>query len=403
MTEADTQTVGRRYQSAILWAVSLYVCIAVPVEIIIYARTAFESAKAPANDFTAFYVVGELARSGQIAHAYVLSSLGAALYDATGKHQVLTWGYPPSYDLIAATLPLWPLAWSYGFFMLSTFAAFIWGLAGLGWQRSRWALVFSLPVLVIVPMMGQNGFLTGALAAWYAVEFRNNRATAGIPLGLLLIKPQLAIGLAALAVFQRRLDIMAWATATFLATSGAATVIFGPDVWMHFFHGLKQSSEVLRNGSYHLFRMPSIYSALMSLGLPFAASISVQACSATFAIATLYRVQRSQCNVDQILAFAMLVTLLISPYIYDYDMVIFGVAVALFSPDLATSLKPIQTFLLAIAVWIMLAPTYYRIFWPDTVGMTNLTLSHMMGFLPGFFAPILFAVTSRTVFRTHVS
>lgn len=305
-------------------------------------------------DFQIFHKVGELFWQGAIGKAYTFSSFRPIEISATGYKDIgASWAYPPQFDLVAAALGAGPTIPMYVGFMLVTFGSYLASLARLGTGRARWALAFAFPAMVINISSGQNGFMTGALAGWFAAAWLRNDAKAGIPLGLMVIKPHLMVGLAVLTLIRRRFGVISWTAVSTAVSGGLATVVLGPDIWGDFLHGAREASSFLQGGDFPFYRMTSLYATLRTFGIPFGQAMALHAGVAALALLALYRLSWSEIKEECILGVAMLTTLLISPYVYDYDFAIFGVGVALLAPTMASVLRTNEILLVCAASWIV--------------------------------------------------
>ena len=79
---------------------------------------------------------------------------------------------------------------------------------------------------------------SAALIGWFLVAYRDGRDRAGIPLGLMVIKPHLAAGIGVLTLISRRWRVALLAAAIIAASSLLATFAFGPDIWTSFRAGV---------------------------------------------------------------------------------------------------------------------------------------------------------------------
>ena len=344
-----------------------------------------------ATDFQIFHKVGELVWQGALGTAYDLTAFARIEVAATGQPDMtVSWAYPPQYDLVAAALGAGPIIPMYVGFILVSLVAYLWALRRLGPGRAGWTLAFAFPALMINTATGQNGFVTGGLVAWFAVLWLRRDSRAGIPLGLLIIKPHLAVGLVALTLLRRRFGIVAWAAASVVASAIVATLAFGPGVWGDFLRGAHQATSVLQAGDFRSYRIASVYTAVRSLGAGFVPAMALHLGVAAAAFAVLWRFSRAAIAEEVVLGIAVLATMLVSPYVYDYDFTIFGVALALMVPALARNLRPGATLLLWAGSWAVCGWGVIGIM--GTVlgsAPTAAATSNQMPSLPGMIYPLL--------------
>lgn len=303
-------------------------------------------------DFDAFYIVGRLFWEGRIAAAYDVRVMAEIQNALVGHEGFMPWTYPPQFDLIALSLPALPRGIAYALFTGLTLAAYLAVLARLAGPALLWVLIALAPALYVALTIGQNAFLTGALIGLFCVLSLRGSALAGVPLGLLVIKPHLGIGLTAHALAKGRWAVIGWALAVTIVSSALATWVLGVDIWAAFLAGAEQAGAALRTDFYPLFRMTSIYAALQSLGVPPGVALWVQGAVGLGAMALILLAVRRGLPPNQTLALAGFTAALISPYLYDYDMVVIGVALALIAADLRARTGILDRAVLLGLLWV---------------------------------------------------
>ncbi|GAB4259401.1 MAG: hypothetical protein Kow0013_02030 [Pararhodobacter sp.] len=329
--------------------------IALFATLVLFVATALPEVGAGGNlvDFDAFYITGQLALEGRADEAYDMAVMADVQRALVGHQGFMPWTYPPQFDLLTMALPALPRGLAYALLTGATLAFYLWVLARLAGPSLAFVLVAIAPPVYVCITIGQNAFLTGGLIGLYALLAQRARpGAAGWPLGLLVIKPHLGIGLGVHALASRNGRGLAIALGIALASSLLATLVFGPGIWGAFLSGVEQAGHALRTGFYPLFRMTSVYAALHTLGVPPGIAVWAQigigllACVA-IAVATA----RGQ-EPRHALALACFGTALVSPYLYDYDLAIAGVGIALVLPDLARRTSGIERLLLLALFWL---------------------------------------------------
>lgn len=309
-------------------------------------------ARAVIVDFDAFYIVGELAQRGELASAYHFPTMRAVQTELSGAERSMPWTYPPQFDLVVALLPILPRGLSYGLFIALTFTAWLIVLRALSGRYFTAVLLATAPAIIVGLRIGQNGFLTGALVGLFCLLMLRGRSTlAGVPLGLMVIKPHLGIGLGVLALAQCRWRTLGVALAVVALTSALATLAFGPSIWLAFRAGVAEAGGFLAQGLYPLFRMSSLYAALHRLGVDPATALYAQIALALLALIAIAILSR-RVELRLALAVACLLTLVISPYTYDYDLTIFGIGLALIVRDIIERCTPVQRLVLLALSWV---------------------------------------------------
>jgi len=305
-------------------------------------------------DFDDFYIAGQLVWRGEIDKAYRFATMSEMQKAISGTEFFLPWTYPPQFDLLVAPLALLPLAMAYALFVSATLGAYLLTLRRIGGTNFVSALIVMCPAILITIKCGQNGFLTGTLIGLACLGLQANSAWAGLPLGLMIVKPHLAIGFALYTLVTRRWGTAIVAAATVLATSVIATVLLGASVWTAVFDGAKEARIFLEQGFYPLHRMISTYAVLRSLQAPAFVAMAAQICVALGALGVIAFASR-RLNVRQSLGVTAIASLLISPYAYDYDLPILGIGFAFLLPDLVcqgSERERLSLYCLAIFVGI---------------------------------------------------
>lgn len=286
-------------------------------------------------DFEGFYLAGQLVWRGAIGQAYHFVTMFQLQKTLSSSETFQPWTYPPQFDLLVAPLALLPMGLAYSIFMISTLAAYLATLKRIAAENFVPVLILLAPVIIITIGCGQNGFLTGTLIGLTCLGLQRRTSLAGLPLGLMIIKPHLAVAFALYTLVNRRWGTVGVAAATVAATSALATVVLGPSVWSAFLGGAKEARVFLDHGFYPFFRMVSIYAAARSLGFSGLIASAAQVVVAIVALGAVVLASH-QLSPRRALGITAIATLLISPYEYDYDLMTLGIGLGFLLPDLAS-------------------------------------------------------------------
>jgi hypothetical protein len=272
-------------------------------------------------DFITFWGASRLALDGTPAAAYQLPALYAAEQAAVpGLKVQFAWFYPPTFYLLVLPLALAPYIVAYALFMAGTLAmycAVFWRL--LRRPEAMWALA-GFSGLWLNLTQGQNAFLTAALAAAALHCLERRPALAGVFLGLLAIKPHLALLFPLALAAAQAWRTLAVAAATALALTIASMAALGAATLAAFFDNLNFARALLEQGLLPLVKMPSLFAAMRVMQLPLWLAYGAQAAGATAAAALVWRAWRSAAPAGLRYALLMTASMLASPYIYDYDL-----------------------------------------------------------------------------------
>jgi hypothetical protein len=284
-------------------------------------------------DFDAFYLAAQMVWRGEIQQAYHFSMFTRAQEAYFGAPRFLPWAYPPQFNVLIAPLALLPYGMAYGLFTAATMTAYLLTLKRLAGEGFALVVLATSPAILITVLCGQNGFLTGAFIGLACLALQHRRALAGLPLGLMIIKPHLAVAYAVYLLMTRRWAAIAVGVLTVAATSAVTTLLLGTDIWDAFIAGAQEARAFLAEGKYPLPRMVSLYAVLRSFGSSAATAFAGQAATALLVLAIVCLVAHRRLPVRQSLGITAIASLLVSPYAYDYDLPILGVGLALLLPD----------------------------------------------------------------------
>lgn len=284
-------------------------------------------------DFQYFHLVGRLTWSGKAGEAYYPARF-VEILRPLGDDGFAPWMYPPPYDLFLAPLSALPLSISFLLFILLGLCAYIFTLRLIAEEYFVSVLLLCFPGMILNTRIGQNGFLTGTLIGWSAVLLLRNRPVAGIPLGLTIIKPHLALAAAFYMIFDRRWKSVALAFAASASLVLFATVVLGSGIWLDYGHGLEQAAMVL-NDTEMLACMLSLYSSLVTAGIAPQVAYVAQGCFSILLIFSIFAAVRIFPR-KQALGISLACSLIINPYAMAYDIPVLGVSLGLLFPDIAS-------------------------------------------------------------------
>lgn len=281
-------------------------------------------------DFITFYAASEMARAGHAAAAFDIAQIAAverAIVPASSN--VFLWHYPPTFQVLIAPLAYVPYGVSLALFLGSTFALYL----ALARRISNhpWAplVAAAFPAVFINGMHGQNGFLTASLLGFGLLLLDRRPWIAGLCLGLLVYKPHLGVLLPLLLLVQGRWRAIAGAALSGSALCAASVALYGLAPWSAFIANTKLVSYVLESRSLPWAKIPSVFVAAADLGLPLPAAYGVHAAVAiTLAALTLYAWRRPGPQTLKV-ALAIPAILAVSPYCFDYDLVLLAIPIGL--------------------------------------------------------------------------
>ena len=242
----------------------------------------------PATDFSVFWAASHVMLHGASWQAYdpaTFASIERALFGNREEFAFLPWLYPPTFLLVVTPLSLLPLPLSYALATIAGLVVFSWaamrlsGLAStsIGRDVGVLALVAS-PGVFVAALYGQNSLLTAALVASAMLWLDKRPVLSGILIGLLSIKPQMALLFPFVLIATR-----AWRTVTSAAITASlftltSTLLCGTQTLAMFLANTRFAREsILERNDHFWCCSPSAFAALRSAGLPLWSAYAAQA------------------------------------------------------------------------------------------------------------------------------
>jgi alpha-1,2-mannosyltransferase len=302
------------------------------------------------RDFLNTWMGGRSAFFGGPAPWFDLHVYNQALQQMLGtKYQLHYWSYPPHLMLF-----IWPLG------LLPYLPAYIaWCVVGIALYllacstaipRERLLFLAVAPGVAVCVFFGQNGFYTSALLVGGLMCLDRRPVLAGVLFGILTVKPQLGLLLPVMLLLERRWVTIASAVVTTAALIAATTMLYGWPIWIEFWQKVVPQQEWLTvTGKGLLFAVvSSVFYGGRMLHLPLDVDWTLQGVVSVLAFAAVVWTYWKRRDPALSLALLVTATFLFTPYILNYDMVLFGFVVALLR-DRADNTK--RDHQLLIAVW----------------------------------------------------
>lgn len=327
--------------------------------------------KAVGFDFLAFWSAAKLTLAGAPAAAYDAATLFARERAAVPALRVSTsWPYPPTFLLVVAPLGLLPYLASYAVFVTGTLAAYAAVVRRAFGDRAALLPFMAFSGTYVNALQGQNGFLTGALMGGGLLLLRERPWLAGVCFGLSTMKPHLGLLVPCVLVASRGFRAFGAATATAVAFLGASVALLGKGPLYAFLEALPATARAAAANELPLRKMPTFFALARLLGAPTGLASTLHAVVAVGVALVVVDLWRRDVDQDLQRASLVLGSLLLSPYLYDYDLAWLALAIAFFvryaltagfrrgerEAMLALSLLPFSVVFLHDALRIQLAP-----------------------------------------------
>lgn len=304
------------------------------------------------RDFLNFWMAGRAAFEAEPGRYYQPETYTALLEQMLGGRYMQQWSYPPMVLLFAAPFAALPYLAAYA----------VWTALGVGllWCAVRlyrpapgltWTLMLS-PAALLCFYCGQNALLTSA-ALLAAFHWRAARPwLAGLLIGLLCVKPQVAILLPVLLLAERNWRCMAAASITVLALIGTVTALYGVGLLESYWQiGMPAQGQVLREPAAVIAAlMPTVFIQFWLLGFSYAPAMALQFGCSVAVVLLAYRAFRREAAPEVKLLLLAVGTVLATPYLLSYDVLLLGAACLLFAQT--TPLQRAEKYSLSLVFFL---------------------------------------------------
>ncbi len=285
------------------------------------------------TDFSNVYAAGVLTLSGRAPDAYDPPLQHAAEIAVFEGRDVpfFGWHYPPFFLMVAALLAPMPYALALLCWLAVSLPAFMAAVYAIVPRRETLLATAAFPAVFVNVGHGQNGFFTAALLGGFLTLLDRRPVLAGVLLGLLSYKPQFGILIPLVLLMTGRWTTILSAIATVVVLIVTSTLLFGMDVW----HAFAESATftrtvVLEAGGTGWEKIQSLFSAVRMWGGGIDAAYAAQGALALSLAVSIVWLWRSQAAFELKAAALAIASLLATPYVLDYDLVVLGIAIAFF-------------------------------------------------------------------------
>ncbi len=284
------------------------------------------------TDFINVWSAGRLVLDGHPALAYdwdIQKQVQVAVLGQSYEGN-FAWHYPPPFLFVAALLAHFPYGMAYFGWAAASLVPYLAVVRAIVGRSFGLLLAAGFPVVFTNALVGQNGFLTASLIGGALYLMPTRPVLSGICLGLLSYKPQygLLFPLVLIAASQWKVFFTAGIVAVLIAS--LSWLAFGSESWQAFFHWMPMFSQAfLTEGRAPWGKMQSIFALVRYFGgTEQLAWIFQWIMSGAVAVA-LALMWRSR-SVSYPLKAASLAAgaLLITPYLFLYDLMVLAIAVA---------------------------------------------------------------------------
>jgi len=315
------------------------ICFALIVANAVYLATSFvdgiwlvaRDGSGVPSDFVNVWAAGRLVLEGQAAAAYDWPTHKAVEDVAIGHPFAgyFGWHYPPPFLFVAAALSLLSYAGAYALWSFGTFPVYLAAIRAIVGNRFGYLLAAAFPPVLANFVVGQNGFLSAGLIGGALILLDRRPIAAGVLIGLLTYKPHLGLLFPIALAAGTRWRVFVSATIVAGALAGASWLAFGNSAWAAFVANIGHTSQVfLSQGQADWAKLQTAFGLTRALGGSEPLAWSVQGVLALLATGATAIVWRSNASEDTKAATLATATMLATPYLYMYDLVVLAVPLA---------------------------------------------------------------------------
>jgi hypothetical protein len=286
------------------------------------------------SDFSHYWVAARLAMAGDPTAVYDFSRLQAFGQTVAGMQVEIPWFNTPTFLMLLMPFSLFPYHTSIFLWVFSTLGGYLLVMRRLAPHPQITWLALAFPSALININYGQNGFLSVIFFGGGLVLLDRRPIAAGIFLGLMTYKPQLALLIPVALVAGRRWKPLAAMLVTSGGLIGASALLFGIDVWVAFFRKIVVMAGGLTGGqisavnSLPLWKMPTVFSVMKALGADSLIAAVIQVIIGIAIVAMVVWVWHSKASQAIYAAILVLGTFLVTPYSFVYDNVLIAIPLA---------------------------------------------------------------------------
>lgn len=283
------------------------------------------------TDFVNVWAAGKLALEGHPAQAWdwdIQKQVELALLkqDFVGH---FAWHYPPPFLFVASLLAQFPYAVAFIGWAAFSMVPYLAVMRAIIGRNAGLVVAIGFPAVFLNILVGQNGFLTASLIGGMLYLMPTRPVLAGICLGLLSYKPQYGLLFPLVLIAAAEWTVLFTAAIVTVTIAVASWLAFGTESWQAFFHWIPMFSQAfLTEGRAPWFKMQSIFALVRYVGGGEQLGWIFQWVLTAALAVTLVVMWRSRLPYALKAAMLAAATLLTTPYLFMYDLVVLGIAVA---------------------------------------------------------------------------
>jgi alpha-1,2-mannosyltransferase len=277
-----------------------------------------------AADFLSYWAAAKLALDGVPANAYDIGKHRAVELAIAPIDGLLPFPYPPPFLLLLVPFGLLSFALAFAAWLIFTGGLYV------ATVRRTAPLPYSLahPSALANVLIGQNGFLTASLFIGGTALLERRPFLGGLTLGLMIIKPQLALLLPMIVFAARMWSAMAGAILSAATLSLLALALLGSETFLGFWRILPAYTGFMAGSKVPWDELASPFAFLRWFDVPQGVALLIHGVIATAAGGLVWWSWRSA--IPQRVPMLAAATMLVPPYIFTYDALLLVVPLAWF-------------------------------------------------------------------------
>lgn len=278
--------------------------------------------KATGVDFISFWAAGRLVLEGHPALAYnihVHRLMEQSIHPHVG---LIPFPYPPPF--LAIVTPFALPSFGIGATLWTALTAGFFALAAR--RMAPLSYAFGNAPSCVNFMIGQCGFLICGIFILGLSLISTAPVAAGAVLGLMVLKPQLALLLPVAMLAGREWRVIAAAAVTVVAVLALGLILFGADAYVGFWNILPHYVGFMRDSRLPKYEIASVFGLLRFWDVPQSIALAMHLAVALTATALTARAWRLK--LDERIPILAASTMLMSPYFFTYDCLLIAVPLA---------------------------------------------------------------------------
>jgi arabinofuranan 3-O-arabinosyltransferase len=282
------------------------------------------------TDFINVWAAGQLVLDGVPAQAYDWDIQKQIEVVKLGQDFVgyFAWHYPPPFLFVASLLAMLPFTVGYMGWVFVSLLPYLAVMRGIVGRDFGVLVALAIPTVIVNSYVGQNGFLTAALIGGTIYLIPSRPILAGICLGLLTYKPQYGVLFPVVLIAAGHWRVFISAAVTAIVIALASLFAFGLESWLAFFHWVPRFSQAfLTEGKTTWWKLQSIYSMVRYLGGGEPLGWAFQWVLTASVAVVLALMWRSRVPYTLKAAALGAGTLLTTPYLFMYDMMVLAIPI----------------------------------------------------------------------------